>query len=46
MTLKEVGIDEARLGEMAKHVADTEGLNQAWVPLWEQGILDIFKASL
>lgn len=46
MTLKEVGIDEARLGEMAKHVADTEGLNQAWVPLLEQDILDIFKASL
>ena len=46
MTLKEVGIDESRLGEMARHVAELEGLDQAWVPLYEQDILDIFKACL
>ena len=46
MTLKEVGIDESRLGEMSKHVAELEGLDQAWVPLYEQDILDIFKACL
>lgn len=46
MTLKEVGIDESRLGEMAQHVAELEGLDQAWVPLYEQDILDIFKACL
>ena len=43
---KEVGIDESRLGEMSKHVAELEGLDQAWVPLYEQDILDIFKACL
>ena len=46
MTLKEVGIDDSRLGEMAKHVAELEGLDEAWVPLYEQDILDIFKACL
>ena len=46
MTLPEVGIDESRLAEMAKHVAENEGLDQAWVPLLEQDILDIFKACM
>lgn len=46
MTLSEVGIDESRLAEMAKHVADTEGLDKAWVPLMEEDILEIFKACL
>ena len=46
MTLKEVGIDDSRLGEMAKHVAELEGLDEAWVPLYEQDILDIFKGCL
>lgn len=46
MTLHEVGIDESRLAEMAKHVADNEGLETAWVPLLEQDILDIYKACL
>ena len=46
MHLKEVGIDESRLGEMAHHVAENEGLENAWAPLSEQDILDIFKASL
>ena len=46
MTLPEVGIDESRLAEMAKHVAENEGLDQAWVPLLEKDILDIFKACM
>ena len=46
MHLKEVGIDESRIGEMAHHVAENEGLENAWAPLNEQDILDIFKASL
>ena len=46
MHLKDVGIDEARLGEMAHHVAENEGLDNAWAPLSESDILDIFKASL
>ena len=46
MHLKDVGIDEARLGEMAHHVAENEGLDIAWAPLSEKDILDIFKASL
>ena len=46
MTLKEVGIDDSRLGEMAQHVAMLEGLDQAWVPLYEQDILDIYKDCL
>ena len=46
MTLREVGIDESRLAEMAKHVADNEGLDKAWVPLYEQDVLDIFKDCL
>ena len=46
MTLPEVGIDDSRLAEMAKHVADNEGLDKAWVPLLEQDILEIFKACM
>ena len=46
MHLKEVGIDESRIGEMAHHVAENEDLENAWAPLNEQDILDIFKASL
>ena len=46
MSLPEVGIDESRLAEMAKHVADTEGLDKAWAPLMEQDILDIFTACM
>lgn len=46
MHLKEVGIDESRLSEMAYHVAVNEGLEKAYAPLLEQDILDIFKASL
>lgn len=46
MHLKEVGIDESRLSEMAHHIAVNEGLENAYVPLSEQDILEILKASL
>lgn len=46
MHLKDVGIDESRIGEMAHHVAENEGLEYAWAPLLEQDIADIFTASL
>lgn len=38
MTLREVGIDDSRIDEMAKHIADNEGLEHAWVPLLEADI--------
>ena len=46
MHLKEVGIDESRIQEMAHHVAENEGLENAWSPLLEKDIAEIFKASL
>ena len=46
MHLKEVGIDESRISEMARHIAENEGLENAYVPLLEQDIQDILKASL
>lgn len=46
MTLPEVGIDSSRLAEMAKHVADTEHLDKAWVPLLEGDILKIFESCM
>lgn len=46
MHLKDVGIDESRIDEMAKHVADNEGLENAWAPLLEEDIAAIFRASL
>lgn len=46
MTLREVGIDESRIDEMAHHVAENEGLENAWAPLLEKDIADIFRASL
>ena len=46
MHLKDVGIDESRIDEMAKHVADNEGLENAWVPLMQKDIAEIFRASL
>lgn len=46
MHLKDVGIDESRIDEMAKHVADNEGLENAWAPLLQKDIADIFRASL
>ena len=46
MHLKDVGIDETRLQEMAHHIAENEGLDKAWAPLKENDILEILKASL
>ena len=46
MHLREVGIDESRIGEMARHVAENEGLEHAWVPLLQEDIAAIFTASL
>lgn len=46
MHLKEVGIDESKLSEMAHHIAVNEGLEDAYVPLTERDILSILKASL
>lgn len=46
MHLKEVGIDESRLSEMAHHIAINEGLENAWAPLKEEDIFEILKASL
>ena len=46
MHLKEVGIDESRIDEMAHHVAINEGLENAYVPLLEKDIKAILMASL
>ena len=46
MHLRDVGIDESRIDEMAHHVAENEGLDKAWAPLLEKDIAEIFKASL
>ena len=47
MHLREVGIDESRVGEMAHHVASIDHLeNCPFVPLSEQDIADIITASL
>ena len=46
MHLKDVGIDDSRLGEMAHHIAVNEGLENAWAPLSEKDILEILEASL
>ena len=46
MHLKEVGIDESRIEEMAHHIAVNEGLENAYVPLTEKDIVEILTASL
>ena len=46
MHLQEVRIDESRIDEIAHHVAENEGLENAWAPLLEKDIADIFRASL
>ena len=48
MHLREVGIDESRISEMAHHIAVNEGLNQPYVyaPLNEKDIEEILMASL
>lgn len=46
MHLREVGIDESRIGEMARHIALNEGLEEAYAPLTEEDIRQILLASL
>ena len=46
MHLREVGIDDSRIDEMAHHIAVNEGLENAYVPLTEQDIKEILVASL
>lgn len=46
MHLREVGIDDSRIDEMAHHIAVNEGLEHAYVPLTEQDIKEILLASL
>lgn len=46
MHLRDVGIDDSRLAEMAHHIAVNEGLENAYAPLSEQDILEILQASL
>ena len=46
MSLREVGIDDSRLDEMAHHIAINEGLENAYVPLDEKAIKEILVASL
>ena len=46
MTLGEVGIDGSRIGEMAHHIAVNEGLENAWVPLYEDDFKSILNGCL
>ena len=46
MHLRDVGIDESRIGEMAHHIAVNEGLESAYAPLTEKDIVEILTASL
>lgn len=46
MHLREVGIDDSRIDEMAHHIAVNEGLDKAYVPLTEQDIKEILLQSL
>ena len=46
MTLRAVGIDDSRIDEMARHIADNEGLDKAWVPLHEEDIAAILRDCL
>ena len=46
MHLREVGIDDSRLDEMAHHIAVNEGLENAYTPLTEQDIKEILVESL
>ena len=45
MNLREVGLDDSRLDEMAHHIA-VNGLDQAYASLTEQDIKEILKESL
>lgn len=46
MHLREVGIDDSRIDEMAHHIAVNESLDKAYAPLTEQDIKGILLESL
>ena len=46
MHLREVGIDDSRIDEMAHHIAVNEGLDKAYAPLTEQDLKEILLESL
>lgn len=46
MHLRDVGIDDSRIGEMAHHIAVNEGLEEAYAPLTEDDLNAILTASL
>lgn len=46
MHLRDVGIDDSRIREMAHHIAVNEGLEHAYVPLSEDDIVTILMNSL
>ena len=46
MHLRELGLDESRIAEMAHHIAVNEGLENAYAPLTEQDIKQILLDSL
>ena len=46
MHLKDVGIDDSRITEMAHHIAVNEGLENAWAPLKEDDLVQILTESL
>lgn len=46
MHLRDVGIDDSRLEEMAHHVVEGWPLDDAYVPLDEKDITEIFRRSL
>ena len=46
MHLREVGIDESRIPEMAHHIMTDKDLTKAYAPLTEQDIVEILTASL
>ncbi len=46
MHLREVGIDDSRIDEIAHHIAVNEGLDKAYAPLTEHDIKEILLESL
>jgi hypothetical protein len=46
MHLRDVGIDDSRIREMAHHIAVNEGLEHAYVPLNEEDLMQILTDSL
>ena len=46
MHLRDVGIDDSRIGEMAHHIAVNEGLEEEWAPLNEDDLVTILTESL